>query len=323
MISTFQIPTHIQTNLRLVENKMLSQTDGYNPDLGAALQILLSSGGKRIRPLIILLVGEMLHGPESNLINLATAIELLHTATLVHDDLIDGSLLRRGVPTLNSHWSPAATVLTGDFLFSRSALLAAETNHNEVIKLFSRTLTVIVNGEINQLFTSPCNTSKEDYYQRIYAKTSSLFETSTQSAALLSNANEEQITDIKKYGYCLGMAFQIIDDLLDYIGDESKVGKPVGGDLRQGLITLPLLYYLDSHPNDPATIRLSNHKCITEENEILRIIQSIKESNVIEKTLDEANGFIQEAIKSLDVFEDGSAKQSLISLASFTVDRTV
>jgi geranylgeranyl pyrophosphate synthase len=323
LISTFQIPTNIQLKLNQVEIKMLSQTDGYHADLKAALEILLSSGGKRIRPLIILLIGELLNGPEKELINLATAIELLHTATLVHDDLIDGAFLRRGVPTLNSQWSPAATVLTGDFLFARSASLAADTNHNEVIKLFSRTLSVIVNGEVNQLFNSRCNTSKEDYFQRIYAKTASLFETSTLSAALLSGAPKVEEDALKKFGYSLGMAFQIIDDLLDYTGDEEKVGKPVGGDLRQGLITLPMLYYMELHPTDPAVMNLLNHKCITEENEIRRVISEIKVSDAIEKTINAAKDFVFEAKNCLDVFEDEEEKQLLSSLASYTVDRTL
>lgn len=321
MISTFQIPIFIQPKISLIENKMLSQTDGYHPDLKAALKVILSSGGKRIRPLIILLIGDLLNGPNDQLISLATAIELLHTATLIHDDLIDGAFLRRGIPTLNSQWSPAATVLTGDFLFSCSATMAAETNNLEVIKLFSRTLTVIVNGEVNQLFSSRCNPSKEDYFKRIYAKTASLFETSAQSTAFLTNAPREQMLALKRFGYSFGMAFQVIDDLLDYVGDVSMVGKPVGEDLRQGLITLPMLNYMDSHPNDPAVIKLVNHKCISEEDEIQRVTNAIKETDAVEKTVAQAKEFATDAMQSLSLFMDGEAKQSLLSLTSSTVDR--
>lgn len=323
MISTFQIPTNVQSKISLVETKMQSQTEGYHPDLQAALEVLLSSGGKRIRPLIILLIGQLLGGPERQMINLATAIELLHTATLVHDDLIDGAMLRRGVPTLNSQWSPAATVLTGDFLFSCSASLAAETENIDVIKLFSRTLTVIVNGEVNQLFTSPCNTSKEDYFKRIYAKTASLFETSTRSAALLCSSSDKQTDTLTRFGYSLGMAFQVIDDILDYIGDESKVGKPVGGDLRQGLITLPLLFYMDSHSSDSTVIKLTQGKCLSDENELSLLIQAVRKSNAINEALSQAQSFADEAKKYLDGFEESNAKQSLIALSSYIVDRTI
>jgi len=321
LISTFQIPTTIQPKISMIERKMLSLTDGYHPDLKAALEVILSSGGKRIRPLIILLIGDLLNGPHDQLINLATAIELLHTATLIHDDLIDGSVLRRGIPTLNSQWSPAATVLTGDFLFSCSASMAAETDNFEVIKLFSRTLTVIVNGEIDQLFSSRCNASKEDYFQRIFAKTASLFETSAQTAAILSNSAHEQILELKRFGYSLGMAFQIIDDLLDYVGDVSMVGKPIGGDLRQGLITLPMLNYVDSHPDDPAVINLLNHKCIIDEDEIQRVINAIKDTDAIEKTSNQAKKFAEEARQSLSAFVDSEAKQSLLALTQYTIDR--
>src|SRR5574340_107402 len=155
---------------------MRSQAEGHHPDLRAALDHLVASGGKRIRPTLTILTGRMLGADEDRTVTLAAAIELLHTATLVHDDLIDGSLLRRGIPTLNSKWSPAATVLTGDFIFASAANMATRTNSLEVMGIFSRTLMTIVNGEVNQLFTSHCSTDINDYYHRIYAKTASLFE---------------------------------------------------------------------------------------------------------------------------------------------------
>ena len=197
---------------------MRAQGDSSNPDLRAALELLLTAGGKRIRPTVTLLTGKMLGAPIDKLITLGAAVELLHTATLVHDDLIDGALLRRGSPTLNSQWSPSATVLTGDFIFSRSAKLAAETNSVELMKIFTQTLTTIVNGEITQLFSSRCQLNRENYYQRIYAKTASLFETSTRTAALLSQADNQVIEEMRSYGYNIGMAFQIIDDILDLNG---------------------------------------------------------------------------------------------------------
>lgn len=323
MISSFQIPSNIQTSINLIESKMLSQANEYHPDLNSALKILLSTGGKRIRPLMILLIGDLLKGEKEKLLNLATAIELLHTATLVHDDLIDGAILRRGVPTLNSKWSPAATVLTGDFLFACSATLASQTMNLEVIELFSRTLTVIVNGEVNQLFTSRCNASNEDYYKRIYAKTASLFETSTKSAALLCQTTPQQVEILRKYGYSLGMAFQIIDDILDYVGDETKVGKPIGGDLRQGLITLPMLYYINTHPEDSAVMRLLDGKCITEDNEIDRLVHVIANSDAIDKSLKDAKRFSNEARICLSDLEGGVEKQTLLELTDYIVERNM
>ena len=171
---TFLSP--VQAQLQLVEARLQAQADDRHPDLRAALGQILAAGGKRIRPTITLLVGNMLGAPENKLITLGAALELLHTATLVHDDLIDGSLLRRGMPTLNARWSPAATVLTGDFLFARAAKLAADTNYLPLMKLFAETLAVIVNGELSQMFSARGVVDRENYAQRIYAKTASLFE---------------------------------------------------------------------------------------------------------------------------------------------------
>ena len=142
------------------------------PTCAPLLSIYLAAGGKRIRPTLGLLVGNMLGAPLEKIVTLGAAVELLHTATLVHDDLIDGSLLRRGMPTLNARWSPPATVLTGDFLFARAAKLAAETDYLPLMKLFSETLATIVNGELTQMFTSRGLISRDNYYKRIYAKDS-------------------------------------------------------------------------------------------------------------------------------------------------------
>src|ERR1700690_3799704 len=163
----------VQAQLQLVEARLQSQADDRHPDLRAALGQILAAGGKRIRPSITLLVGNMLGASESRLVTLGAAMELLHTATLVHDDLIDGSLLRRGMPTLNARWSPAATVLTGDFLFARAAKLAAETDHLQLMNAFAERLAVIVNGELTQRFSSRGVINRENYYNRIYAKTAS------------------------------------------------------------------------------------------------------------------------------------------------------
>lgn len=323
MISTIQIPSAIQAEIDLVERNMLSQADHYHTDLQVALKALITSGGKRLRPLIILLISHLLEGYNQQIIDLATAIEMLHTATLVHDDLIDGSLLRRGVPTLNSKWSPAATVLTGDFLFSCAATTAARSGNIEVIELFSKTLTVIVNGEINQLFSSHCNTSKEDYNQRIYAKTASLFETSAKSAAIICQVTQAEIDLMRKFGYCLGMAFQIIDDILDYTGDQLKVGKPVGGDLRQGLVTLPMLYFIQDNPSDPAVIRLLDGKCINDDDEVEKVVKKVQQGSAIQKSFDEASTYINQAKECLTSFRDCPEKELLLSLTSYTIERNL
>jgi geranylgeranyl pyrophosphate synthase len=311
----------IRQEIEAVENLMLAQAAGYNDELKSALKLLLASGGKRIRPTIILLLGSILNTDYETKITLASAIELLHTATLVHDDLIDGSLLRRGVPTLNSKWAPAATVLTGDFIFASAALLAAKTNSIEMMKLFSKTLMIIVNGEVNQQFTSKCNVSKEDYYQRIYAKTASLFEASTHGTAIISNAPVEQIEKMRRFGYELGMAFQIVDDVLDYSGDPNVVGKPVGGDLRQGLITLPMLYYIESNPKDEGVQELLRGNCIKKDETVDRLIRSISSSSAIEQSLIEAEQYAHRALDLISSLPESGAKEQLIQLAESSIVR--
>ena len=311
----------IQVSLDEVEKLMVAQASDYHPDLRNAVSVILKSGGKRIRPRIILLIGKMLHAEPQPLVYLATSIEMLHTASLVHDDLIDESLLRRGIPTLNSKWSPAATVLTGDFLFASASDMASKTKSVEIMRLIARCLMTIVNGEINQLFSNRCISSVNDYYQRIYAKTASLFETSTHCAAILSTDKQQEIEALQKFGYELGMAFQVIDDILDYTGDESTIGKPVGGDLRQGLITLPLLYYMESHPDDPAVKNLKNSNSIHEEDEIQRLVRCTAESDAIARSHDAAVNFISKAQEKLYFLQDSPEREALFEITRYIIER--
>jgi geranylgeranyl pyrophosphate synthase len=313
--------TSVQDDIRAVESLMRSQAEGRHPDLSAALNLLLSAGGKRIRTTLTLLCGKMLAAPCDRLVTLAAAIELLHTATLVHDDLIDGSLLRRGMPTLNSQWTPGATILTGDFLFASAAKLAAETNSVPVMRLFSHTLTVISNGEITQLFSNRCRVDREDYYRRIYAKTASLFETSATSAAMISDATPEILEAMRNYGYEIGMAFQIVDDILDFTGEQETLGKPVGNDLRQGLVTLPVIYYTEKHPEDDNARYLIEGNCTHDDGVVNSLIQSIRNSPAIEESFEEAHQFVERALKSLSVLPDCEERHALEELAGFIVER--
>ena len=321
-LNTASFFTPVQKGLQEVETLLRSQTDGAHPDLGTALEHLLASGGKRIRPALGLLTAQMLGAPHDELITLAAAVELLHTATLVHDDLIDGALMRRGNPTLNARWSPPATVLTGDFIFARAAKLAADTNHLPLMKLYAETLAVIVNGEWTQLFTARGLTSRENYYKRIYAKTASLIEMTTRAAAMISPVEDGMVESMRAYGYNLGMAFQIVDDVLDFTGDQAEVGKPVGSDLLQGLVTLPAIYYSEAHPDDPDVICLTSGS-YSEHERMERLVLAVRKSSGVNKSLDEAQGFIQKALKPLAGMPDGVERQALEDLANYTVTRKI
>jgi geranylgeranyl pyrophosphate synthase len=319
-LTTTTFFTPVQELILRVEERMLDQAHGRHPELASALEHLLGSGGKRVRSAMTLLTGGMLGGDTERLINLAAAVELLHTATLVHDDLIDGSLLRRGSPTLNSQWSPAATVLTGDFIFARAARLAAATDSVEVMHLFAETLARIVDGEIAQLFDQRKLASREDYYRRIHAETASMFELATGAAAILSPVPEHVVEMLRRYGYNLGMAFQIVDDVLDFTGEQATVGKPVASDLRQGLVTLPTLYYMDANPEDPDLKALFNGHFASEER-LLRLVASIRRSGAINRALDEAGGFIKEGLDQLVGLPDNQERQALEDLSRYIVSR--
>src|SRR4030066_1285132 len=318
--NTFTTP--IEDQIKLVEERMNSQADGHHPAVGAALHHLLSSGGKRIRVIVTLLTGKMLGADSDKLITLAASIESLHTATLVHDDLIDGAMIRRGIPTLNAQWSSAATVLTGDFIFSKAAKLAADTGSVDVMRIFAETLTIIVSGEITQLFSSRGVANREDYYRRIYAKTASLFEASTTTAAILSNADEQVTKIVKQFGYEIGMAFQIIDDILDFTSEQTTMGKPVASDLRQGVITLPVLYFLENHPKDTDMINiLESNFC--DESCLGRLLTSIRESGAIKLSHDEARRSVQKGLDVLRKLPDNHERRALEDLAAYIVNREI
>lgn len=321
-MNTVNFVTTVQEKVKLVEERIRAQALESHPDLRAALEHLLASGGKRVRPTVVLLVGNMLGGPEDKLITLGAAVEMLHTATLVHDDLIDGSLLRRGTPTLNARWSPASTVLTGDFLFARAAKLAAETDHLPLMKLFAETLATIVSGELTQLFTSRGMINRENYYQRIYAKTASLFEMSTRSAAMISPVNSETVESLRNFGYETGMAFQIVDDILDFTGVQTAVGKPLGSDLLQGLVTLPAIYYAEANPDDQ-DVRLLSEGGWGNQERMERLVNSIRQSGAIQKSMQEAEEFIDRALEKLSPLHPGSERNALEELAKYIVDREI
>ncbi len=317
---TFLSP--ISEEIKLVEERMRAQADESHPDLRAALEHLLAAGGKRIRPTLGLLIGNMLDAPLDKLITLGAAVELLHTATLVHDDLIDGALLRRGLPTLNARWSPPATVLTGDFLFARAAKLAAETDHLPLMRLFAETLATIVNGELTQMFTSRGLISRENYYKRIYSKTASLFEMTARAAAMVSPANQATIESMRDFGYQIGMAFQIVDDILDFSGDQSAVGKPLGSDLHNGLVTLPAIYYAESHPNDPDILSLPNGGWMNTEH-MTRLVENIRASDAAKRAMREAEAHVDRALACLNIIEPCAERDALEHLARYIVDRKV
>jgi geranylgeranyl pyrophosphate synthase len=312
----------IRDQLEAVEEAMRAQTGLHHPSLDEAVEQLLVAGGKRIRPAVVLLIGDLLGTRSQELVTLAAAIEMLHTATLVHDDLIDGSELRRGAPTLNSRWSTGATVLTGDYIFARAAFLAARTGSLPVMEAFARTLMTIVNGEIGQLSHGPSLPDRAAYLTRIYAKTASLFELAAEGGAMLASSDSDRVQSLRAFGYGLGIAFQIVDDVLDFVGDQRHVGKPVGNDLRHGLVTLPAIYFAADQPDarEYLTAALSGR---LEAPRLEATISAIAASDAVRRSMDEARLFVADAREALNSFPSSPAKSALLDLAAYVVERSV
>jgi geranylgeranyl pyrophosphate synthase len=311
----------VRDQMPLVEARMRASPDRHHPQLGHAIDQLLASGGKRIRPTLTLLTARLLGTDEDKAIGLAAAIEMLHTATLVHDDLIDGSLLRRGLPTLNANLTPGATVLTGDYIFARAAYLAAGIGSLPLMEHFARTLMVIVNGELIQLFREQSGDDRQDYFDRIYAKTASLFELATMGAALLRQANQEIVEAMRRFGYQVGMAFQIVDDVLDFAGDEARMGKPLGSDLRNGLLTLPTLFHLEHRP-DGAALAQAIRSRILDERGLDALVAEIRASDAITRSLSEAHNAIAAGETQLEGMPDGPERAALRQLGKYVTDRS-
>jgi geranylgeranyl pyrophosphate synthase len=207
-------------------------------------------------------------------------------------------------------------------MFARAAKLAAESDNLLLMKLFADTLATIVNGELTQLFAARGVISRENYTKRIYAKTASLFEMITQAAAMIGHANQASVEVMRQFGYHLGMAFQIVDDILDFTGEQETVGKPVGSDLLQGLVTLPAIYYAESHPYDPDVLCLTGG-CYTETERMERLVQSIRESDATAKSMKEAQVFIQKALEILLTMPAGLERQALEDLTGYIVNRNI
>lgn len=312
----------VADDMNHVEETMRSGISEKHQDLQSVVDYLVGAGGKRLRPALTIMAASFYPVDREKLYKLGAAVELLHTATLVHDDLIDNSLFRRGMPTLNVGWSPGATILTGDFLFARSAHLATETDNVRVVSIFAQTLMTIVGGELNQLFNDGHDRvpNEEEYHERIYAKTASLFAAGTEMGGILSNAPEDQVQALRNFGYYLGMAFQITDDILDFRGNEADIGKPVANDLRQGIATLPVMIFDKMRPNHPTIVKAMRREPIANE-EVTAVVDEIRASGCVEASMEEAVRFVRQAQSVLQKLPDNIYRQTMAGIADYVIAR--
>ncbi|MCJ7432936.1 MAG: polyprenyl synthetase family protein [Anaerolineales bacterium] len=312
----------LSVRLEQVETLLASQVDGSRSPLEAALAQLIAAGGKRIRPRLALLTGGLLAADPEPLLHLAAAVEMLHTATLIHDDLVDGAALRRGVETLNAREPAAASVLVGDFAFTRAAQLILATDSLPVIGLFTNCMARMVDSELTQLARPRGISNREEYYHWIGAKTAALFELAAGAPALLGPTKVETVAPARRFGYAVGMAFQIMDDVLDFIGDTSSLGKPAGQDLRQGVLTLPALLYLEAHPADPC-LRLLIDRQPLPEAELEQLVTAIRRGGAIEQAMDEARIYVRDGLDALQQLPMGPECFALEEIARSVVEKNL
>jgi geranylgeranyl pyrophosphate synthase len=315
-----QIYAPIHDDLLKLEECIRSVSQVDFPWLTQLLSHSLGTGGKRIRPALTLLSGKFYDYRLESLLHMATAIELLHTATLIHDDAIDKSDTRRGRPTIYKLWGVDPAVLLGDYLFAKAGVEAADTQSVRAFRLFSQTLMIISSGELNQAKNAfNINQDREVYIQRIYGKTASLFCLSTESGGVLSLAPESSIQILKNYGYNLGLAFQIIDDILDFIGTEEELGKPAGSDLKQGTLTLPAMLLNERYPQDNPVKRLFENREKVEN--IPLAIEQIRNSPIVDESYKIARDYVNIACHLLHELPDNASRKVLMELADFVVTR--
>ena len=283
---------------------------------------IVNSGGKRLRPLILVLVAKALNYKGHWHINLAAVIEFIHTATLLHDDVVDESDLRRGNETANALFGNAASVLVGDYLYSRSFQMMVEVQNIQVMSVLSDTTNTIAEGEVMQLMN--CNdpdTSIERYLDVIHHKTATLFEAATRLGAIISDSDDEVEQAMATYGLHLGNAFQLVDDALDYSADAEQLGKNIGDDLAEGKPTLPLILAMQMGTDEQRTmIKTAIEKGGLEQ--LSEITQAIQESGALEETMRHAKLEIQSAKSALTILPSSDYKDALMALADLSIERT-
>ena len=320
-IQTTRLYGPIAEDLVLVEDLLESAKRVDIFALRKMLEHALESRGKRLRPALVLLAGTFGEYDLNKLVPLGTAIELLHTASLVHDDVIDGADNRRGRPTANSLFNNALTVLLGDFLFANAAEMVTRTGSLKVTRLFALTLMKMTNGELDQ-DTAAFDVGRDvqSYLSRIGGKTASLVENATEGGAVLAGCSEKDVESLRSYGYNLGMAFQIVDDILDFQGTEELMGKPVGSDLKEGTITLPTLLYLQSASREDVVRKfLETEK--DRESYLQDAIKKITNSSAMIESQKFAEDYVTRARTALQSLPNNDGRERLEGLGDYVLER--
>ena len=317
-----QIKVLAESDMQSVNQLIQQQVDSDVALINQLGFYIVNSGGKRLRPLLTVLAARALNIQSKQHHTLAAIIEFIHTATLLHDDVVDESTMRRGRETANALFGNQASVLVGDFLYTRSFQMMVSLNSMRVMEILSDSTNRIAQGEVQQLMNcNDPNTTEESYFDVIYGKTARLFEAATQLAAVITGQSEEIEVAMQDYGKHLGTAFQLADDLLDYESDADAMGKNAGDDLAEGKPTLPLLYAMwHASEEDAALIREAIEKANGLPH-LERILGVMEETGALDYTRQKANEEADKAITALSAIPDSDYKKALIALAHIAVDR--
>ena len=311
----------IKNDLKKVEKELLNHVESDVDLLTETSSHLLKAGGKRLRPAFALLAGKFNVYKLEKLMPLAVALELIHMASLVHDDVVDASMTRRGTPTVKANWGNKVSVHTGDFLFAKALLLVSTYDNPLISKVLAKVSVEMCQGEIQQIATSfDTEQNIKDYFYRIKRKTALLIAASCRLGATVSQAPDNEIKALSFYGHYLGMAFQITDDVLDLIGDTDEFGKQIGSDLRQGIITLPVIYAINNSKHGKMLKELIKKPKKTDD-EIAYAIKIIQDSGGIDKALEVSNSYIFKAKNQLRNLPKVPTRKGLEYIADFVQAR--
>lgn len=320
-IKPLDIFAAIADDLQQVEKAIQQALQTPDAMLGEVSTHLLRAGGKRIRPALVVLASKFPGVELARVMPVAVAVELIHSATLVHDDVVDESAVRRGQPTVNAVWSNQVAVLVGDYLFAKGFSLLAETGNNRVVRIMADVVHEMSRGELAQIASYfHTGQSEEDYYERIRQKTGYLIAESCRLGAIMAGASEQEAQALYDYGMGIGLSFQIADDLLDFQGSAAKVGKPVCGDLKEGILTLPVIHALRTSPRAAELKTLIETQKLTDA-DIEWVKALLEESGSFAYAREQAMMHLNRGLAQLDNVPDLTTRPALEALADFVISR--
>ncbi len=321
MATVTELLAPVELDLETLLTELRTLIGAGHPILQAAAEHLFSAGGKRLRPGIVLLISKALSlegelSPRHR--RLAEITEMIHTASLVHDDVVDEAATRRGVQTVHSRFNHRVAVLAGDFLFAQASWHLANLNNLDVVKLLSRVIMDLADGEVKQgLYRYDAGQSFENYLEKSYCKTASLMANSAQAAGVLSGQDDDQLKSLHHFGRQLGLAFQVVDDILDFTGSEQQLGKPAANDLASGYLTAPALFALEEHPSLSRLIERE----FSEEGDLEKSLQMVRDSDAIPRSRELAEKFARESREALKWLPKSPSARALVDLPDFVLSR--